>query len=129
MIHKKKRSAWEINNSSSTAVNVGKKSFVPYLKLFFGAIAALLIIVVAVSLLFNGKSLMMQVVPGIIMLVLLVLYVVYRFLLMKSYKLFFDDEGVWLYSGILPWKKGTWGIKWRDIDYCILLSFVYKLGV
>ena len=27
-----------------------------------------------------------------------------------------DDDGVWLSRGILPWSKGTAGVKWRDLD-------------
>jgi hypothetical protein len=27
-----------------------------------------------------------------------------------------DLDGVWVYSGIFPWSKGSFGVKWRDID-------------
>jgi len=48
----------------------------------------------------------------------------YRFLLIRSYQLYYDDVGVWLYSGILPWKKGRNGVKWRDMDEAVfVLSF------
>jgi hypothetical protein len=40
----------------------------------------------------------------------------YRFLLVRSVQLYYDDVGVWLYSGVLPWKKGVSGVKWRDMD-------------
>ncbi|MBL8484688.1 MAG: hypothetical protein JNJ60_21015 [Rhodocyclaceae bacterium] len=43
----------------------------------------------------------------------------YRILLLKSYALYYDDVGVWLYSGILPWKKGVAGVKWRDLDEAV----------
>lgn len=33
-----------------------------------------------------------------------------------SIKLYYDEDGVWLYSGIFPWNKGSNGIKWRDLD-------------
>ena len=45
-----------------------------------------------------------------------VLGVAYRVLDIRSYQLYYDDVGVWLYSGILPWKKGMAGVKWRDMD-------------
>lgn len=38
------------------------------------------------------------------------------FLNMRSVKLYYDEDGVWLYSGIFPWNKGSNGIKWRDLD-------------
>lgn len=40
----------------------------------------------------------------------------YRFLLLRSIQLYYDDVGVWLYSGVLPWKKGITGVKWRDME-------------
>ncbi len=30
--------------------------------------------------------------------------------------LYYDEVGVWVYSGVLPWKKGIAGVKWRDMD-------------
>ncbi len=27
-----------------------------------------------------------------------------------------DDLGVWVHAGVLPWKKGVSGVKWRDMD-------------
>jgi hypothetical protein len=40
----------------------------------------------------------------------------YRVLLIRSVRLYYDDIGVWLYSGILPWRAGVVGINWRDMD-------------
>ncbi|MDC8758012.1 hypothetical protein [Janthinobacterium fluminis] len=40
----------------------------------------------------------------------------YRVLLIRSYRLYYDDVGVWLSSGILPWSRGVAGVKWRDMD-------------
>ena len=45
-----------------------------------------------------------------------VLVVGYRILVLRSVQLYYDDVGVWLYSGILPWSKGVQGVKWRDMD-------------
>ena len=44
------------------------------------------------------------------------LVVGYRLLLLRSVQLYYDDVGVWTYSGVLPWKKGVSGVKWRDMD-------------
>lgn len=41
---------------------------------------------------------------------------VYRFAEIRSLKVFVDGEGVWVRSGILPWTKGVYGVKWRDVD-------------
>jgi uncharacterized membrane protein len=40
----------------------------------------------------------------------------YRVLLIRSVQLYYDDTGVWLYSGVLPWQRGVRGLKWRDLD-------------
>ncbi|GAB3368958.1 hypothetical protein [Massilia agri] len=44
------------------------------------------------------------------------LIVAYRFLSVRSVQLYYDDVGVWVVSGVLPWKKGVAGVKWRDMD-------------
>lgn len=52
-------------------------------------------------------------------------YLIYSHLMIRSYRLYFDDVGVWVYSGILPWNKGINGVKWRDLDGA---SFKQSLG-
>lgn len=42
--------------------------------------------------------------------------VVYRVLEMRSVVLFFDEQGVWVYRGILPWLKRLVGIRWSDFS-------------
>ena len=49
-------------------------------------------------------------------LALAVLVIGYRWLVIRSYRLYYDDVGVWAFSGVLPWKKGVSGVKWRDMD-------------
>ena len=44
------------------------------------------------------------------------LIVGYRFLLVRSVQLYYDDVGVWVVSGVLPWARGVAGVKWRDMD-------------
>jgi hypothetical protein len=53
---------------------------------------------------------------GAITLLVIAPVMAYRFLLVRSVQLYYDDVGVWVYSGILPWKKGVAGVKWRDMD-------------
>jgi hypothetical protein len=43
------------------------------------------------------------------------LLVAYRFLLVRSVQLYYDDVGVWVVSGVLPWTRGVAGVKWRDM--------------
>lgn len=34
----------------------------------------------------------------------------------RSVNLYFNEHGIWVRSGILPWTKGVNGVQWRDID-------------
>jgi hypothetical protein len=43
------------------------------------------------------------------------LYAAHKTLATRSYRFYLDDHGVWLASGYLPWKKGVWGMQWRDL--------------
>lgn len=49
-------------------------------------------------------------------------FIGYQWLLIHSYRLYYDDIGVWIYSGILPWKRGAAGVKWRDLDEAIFVN-------
>ena len=49
-------------------------------------------------------------------LVLSAMLVAYEFLLVRSVQLYVDDLGVWVHAGVLPWKNGVTGVKWRDMD-------------
>lgn len=44
------------------------------------------------------------------------LIVGYRWLVVRSVMLYYDDVGVWVVSGVLPWNMGVYGVKWRDMD-------------
>lgn len=44
------------------------------------------------------------------------LLVAYRWLAVRSVQLYYDDLGVWVVAGVLPWQRGVRGVKWRDMD-------------
>jgi hypothetical protein len=46
----------------------------------------------------------------------------YRVLQIRSVQLYYDDAGVWLYSGVLPWARGVRGVKWRDMDEAVYVQ-------
>jgi hypothetical protein len=37
-------------------------------------------------------------------------------------QIYYDDAGVWLYSGVLPWARGVRGVKWRDMDEAVYVQ-------
>jgi hypothetical protein len=96
------------SNASPGAHVVGVKSWLAYLGtlvlaalLFFGLLPlAFMWNEIAAGVVFVGSALLVG----------------YRLLLLRSVQLYYDEVGVWAYSGILPWAKGLSGVKWRDMD-------------
>lgn len=39
----------------------------------------------------------------------------YKVALLRSVRVFTDDTGVWMMSGVFPWEKGVSGVQWRDV--------------
>ena len=102
----------EEDNTSSSGPNahvVGVKSWIAYLGLL---VLAALLFGVALPLAFTYGN---EIAAAAVM-ALSVAIVGYRFLILRSVQLYYDDVGVWVYSGVLPWKKGLAGVKWRDMD-------------
>jgi hypothetical protein len=60
-------------------------------------------------------------ITALILLVAL-LFAGYHLLLLRSYRLYYDEAGVWIFSGVLPWKRGVAGVKWRDLDEAIFAN-------
>jgi hypothetical protein len=101
----------EEDNAVTTAQGahvIGVKSWLAYVGL---AVLAALLFLVLLPLAFLWN----EIAAGVV-LVVSALLVGYRFLLLRSVQLYYDDVGVWVYSGVLPWKKGVTGVKWRDMD-------------
>jgi hypothetical protein len=40
----------------------------------------------------------------------------------RKYKLYTDENGVWISYGLFPWTKGFSGVKWRDLNECTLVN-------
>jgi hypothetical protein len=107
---------------SNHATRLGGKSWTAYFGVVFFSVVLLLLATPA--------AWAASWVAGLVILVLSVLYLGYKIALLRSYKLYYDDVGVWLYSGVLPWKKGVSGVKWRDLDESVyvqnLWSWLFK---
>ena len=65
----------------------------------------ILSIIFAISVSFN---ILIGIIPAVI--------AVLTILNLRSYELYTDNDGVWIYRGIFPWNKGSSGVKWRDLD-------------
>lgn len=98
-------------NVGSDAVNLGGKSWTAYLGF---ALVAIIIVPIAVALAWRVSLGL-----GLTILFFVLVILTYQVLEIRSYQLYYDDVGIWLFSGILPWKKGVVGVKWRDLDEAI----------
>ena len=96
---------------SSGNASLGEKSWTAYVRVILMGIVLLFI---ATPMAWSASA-----TAGVIALVASLLFMVYKFLHLKSFYLYFDDVGVWVYSGVLPWKKGVVGVKWRDLDQAV----------
>jgi hypothetical protein len=81
-------------------------------------------------LLIGLAFLVLLIFTGLILSIIPILICVYIALMSRSYYLYIDENGVWVFSGIFPWNKGVRGVKWRDLDEAIfytgLASWVLK---
>ena len=99
------------DTAASTSANahvVGVKSWLAY----FGTL-------LLGALLFFGLlplAFMWNQIAAAVVFVASALLVGYRLLALRSVQLYYDEVGVWAFAGVLPWKKGVSGVKWRDMD-------------
>jgi hypothetical protein len=87
---------------------IGVKSWLAY-----AGVAALAVILFGVLL---PLAFVWHEMAALAVLILSALLVGYQFLQVRSVQLYMDDLGVWVHAGVLPWKKGVSGVKWRDMD-------------
>lgn len=103
-------------NIPSEITSLGGKSWTAYVRVVIVGIVLLFII--------TPLAWSASMVAGVVVLVASLTLVIYQFLLLKSFHLYFDDIGIWVYSGILPWNKGVAGVKWRDLDEAVYFQSI-----
>jgi hypothetical protein len=96
--------------------SLGGKAWTAYVRIIFIGLA-LLFIATPVAWAASAAT-------GVVVLVASLAFVAYQFLLLKSFHLYFDEVGVWVYSGIMPWNKGIGGVKWRDLDEAVYFQSI-----
>lgn len=109
----------ENNNAvaSEQSLILGSKSWTAYIKI--SLLAFFLLLIVTPVVWSSSKPI------GALVLLLSIALIVYKSLAIKSYQLYFNDTGVWVFSGILPWNKGVRGVKWRDLEDAV---YVQSMG-
>lgn len=103
-------------SASSDITSLGGKSWTAYIRVALIGIVQLLIVT---PLAWTASA-----VAGTVVLLISLAFVIYQFLLLKSFHLYCDDVGVWVYSGVLPWNKGVLGVKWRDLDEAVYFQSI-----
>lgn len=78
---------------------------------YFGVAATALLFFI-VLLVFNAIS----TVFSLLMSLVFIAYLTNEVLAIRSLHLYYDEVGVWVYSGAFPWNRGITGVKWRDLD-------------
>lgn len=48
--------------------------------------------------------------------IVVVLLAVYDIVCLRAMRLFTDQDGVWLQTGVMPWNRAIIGVKWRDVS-------------
>ena len=102
--------------ANSNAVPLCGKSWIAYLGAFIQLVVALSLL--AAVLVWHHEWWPAITVTGLIAMS----FIVYRWRLLSSVRLYYDDIGVWIYSGVLPWKRGLSGVKWRDLDEAVFTN-------
>jgi hypothetical protein len=95
---------------------LGRKSWVAYAVTVLRHALALLIVALVWS--YTTTTI------GVVALLLVLGHLAYQIAHLRSYELFMTDDGVWVFSGILPWTKGTAGVKWRDLDEAVFFNTI-----
>lgn len=100
-----------LTENNSEISSLGGKSWTAYIGL---ALLSLLILIPIALASWSSSWLLGLIVSSVVL-----AYIAYQILLTRSYNIYHDDIGIWVYSGILPWDKGVIGVKWRDLDEAV----------
>jgi hypothetical protein len=100
--------------TTTQAQVIGVKSWLAY-----AGVLALAIVLFGVLL---PLAFLWHEMAALAVLLLSALIVGYQFLLVRSVQLYMNDLGVWVHAGVLPWKKGVSGVKWRDMDEATFMN-------
>lgn len=101
---------------SADAIHLCGKSWIAYIGV---GVRTLIIIALFVALIYWQPD-YWAIATGLLVLALLLIG--YRIAWLRSFRLYYDEAGVWIFSGILPWKRGVRGVKWRDLDEAVFIN-------
>lgn len=73
------------------------------------------VVLIAVTIVWLFRADILPEVAGVAFLFWIAAYA-YQCVYNRTVVLYMDADGVWVYRGILPWRRGVYGVKWRDIE-------------
>jgi hypothetical protein len=106
-----------LNAGDGTDRDLGTQAWTSYVGIVLGGLLLLLIGTL--------EAWIHSPLAGVIVALLIICGIAYKIMSLRAYHLYYDEMGVWLYSGILPWNKGVRGVKWRDLDDA---TYIRSLG-
>ncbi|WP_213992361.1 hypothetical protein [Sodalis sp. dw_96] len=56
---------------------------------------------------------------GYVILFIAIVKLIYDLAWRRRFRFFYDQEGVWLVRGLLPWSRGRKGLSWLEIDEAV----------
>ena len=103
-----------LSGNTSEVKKLGGKSWTAYIWLIL--LSCIVLLPISIASFSSSWRL------GLIISALAFVFIVYHVLLLRSYNIYYDDVGIWVYSGILPWRRGVSGVKWRDLDETVFFQ-------
>lgn len=110
----------EYHGPNTQTHNVFRLSWLAYIKTTLKFLLLIILITVGTAMASGSAKdpaeLYLGIGIGCTISLIVIAFFTYRVLFLRSVQVYTDDIGVWLYRGILPWSKGTLGVKWRDLE-------------
>ncbi len=106
-------------SEQSSPFLVFRLSWTAYLRELWALVIRLLLCVIGASVVSMGldrfAQLQTQSWLPVLGLLFAIGWTVYSVMLTNSVRLYSDETGVWMSSGVFPWEKGMRGVQWRDL--------------
>lgn len=99
---------------------VFRLSWVAYMREFwalFVRLFILMVVAIALTFFFDGNLMKKNGTtwPSNLAVIIALVWTAYSVALTRSVRVYTDDSGVWMFSGVFPWQKGVTGVQWRDV--------------
>lgn len=107
----------ESTNIDTTNDNVYGTSWLAYVR---PVVTFLIILLIGLAM--SGSRTTVFSILGYIVIIAALINFICNILFLKTLRVWFNEDGVWLFCGVFPWTKGTVGTTWRDISDAIFFT-------